>query len=796
MLPVACCVTALAALAAEVDESKLPSATTAKVDFVRDIQPILEKSCVRCHGPEKPKSRFRLDGREVALKGGAKGVDILPGQSARSPFIHYVAGLVPDMEMPPTGKGEPLTREQVALLRAWIEQGLVWTAGDELLSRTTYSVTPTFRWISVSGNRQKFRELESLREGASGGVQAFTFTQRIDADTKLAMEGRALAGQEDYKVKMGLEKNDVGFARAGYEQWRRYYDDTGGYYRPVTPSSFSLGRDLHLDLGRAWVEFGLTLPNVPKVTLGYEYQFKDGEKSTLQWGPVGGVTPPIAGSTTPNIYPAFKDINERIHILKLDLSHELRGWEWENNFHYEFYDLKTHSDDVTASTLGATLATDKLVRFSDQEAHQSLANTFHLQKQMQDWLLVSAGYLYTGVNGEASFQEQTLNGAAAPATGNQWSGGPMILKRDAHALSASALFGPWEGLSFSSVMQAERTRQEGFGDINLAFGNPGVRPPRPVPASLTANQDRTSMGEHFGLRYTRIPHTVLYAEGRFQQERQQLFEQQTGGAEPFLHDSDSTRDVKEYRAGLNTSPFERWSFSTHLKRREKQGRYDLLADNLPSAGHSYPGFIRAQDILTDEFDARLTWRAAKWLRTSLSYQVVATDFHTTTDAASDGITATGASPGGTVFAGNYDAHVYSLNAALTPFQRLALSTTLSYSETRTSTAQNGADYIVPFRGHVYTALNTATFALNDATTLHATYSFSRADFGQANEATGLPAGVDYTHHVLQTGVSRRFAKNATAALQYFFATYREPSGGGANDYTAHGIFATLTMRWP
>jgi mono/diheme cytochrome c family protein len=113
----------------EVDVSKLPPAVETNIDFARDIKPILETSCLRCHGPENPKSKFRLDNREAALKGGEEGVDILPGNSAKSPLIHYVARLVADFEMPPVGKGEKLTAEQISLLRAWIDQGLVWNNG-------------------------------------------------------------------------------------------------------------------------------------------------------------------------------------------------------------------------------------------------------------------------------------------------------------------------------------------------------------------------------------------------------------------------------------------------------------------------------------------------------------------------------------------------------------------------------------------------------------------------------------------------------------------------------------------
>jgi hypothetical protein len=94
---------------AAIDETKLPPASNNQVDFLRDIKPLFDAHCLKCHGPEKPKSNFRVDMREALLKGGENGVAVIPGQSAKSPLIHFVSGLVADMEMPPKGKGEPLT---------------------------------------------------------------------------------------------------------------------------------------------------------------------------------------------------------------------------------------------------------------------------------------------------------------------------------------------------------------------------------------------------------------------------------------------------------------------------------------------------------------------------------------------------------------------------------------------------------------------------------------------------------------------------------------------------------------
>ena len=131
---------------ADVDIAKLPPAATNQINFARDIQPILESSCLKCHGPEKPKSKFRVDDRAELLKGGNSGPSVLAGQSAQSPFIHYVARLVPDMEMPPNGKGEPLTAAQVGLLRAWIDQGTPWSEGPAP-SKTIAEAAPSLHGV-------------------------------------------------------------------------------------------------------------------------------------------------------------------------------------------------------------------------------------------------------------------------------------------------------------------------------------------------------------------------------------------------------------------------------------------------------------------------------------------------------------------------------------------------------------------------------------------------------------------------------------------------------------------------
>ncbi|MEO6036154.1 MAG: DUF1549 domain-containing protein [Verrucomicrobiota bacterium] len=116
----------LAALTPE-QVRQLPPPASHAIDFSREIQPILETSCTKCHGHGKEKGGFRIDTRETFLKGGDTGPAVVIGKSADSLLIELVMGFDPDAVMPK--KGSKLKPEQIGLLRAWIDQGLKWDQG-------------------------------------------------------------------------------------------------------------------------------------------------------------------------------------------------------------------------------------------------------------------------------------------------------------------------------------------------------------------------------------------------------------------------------------------------------------------------------------------------------------------------------------------------------------------------------------------------------------------------------------------------------------------------------------------
>ena len=115
--------------AAVAEPPTLPPATKKKVDFVADIKPLLTTHCHKCHGASKQEGGLRLDRRDEALNGGDSGPAFVSGKSAESLLIKYVAGVNPDVLMPP--EGDKLTDKQIGLLRGWIDQGADWPKDDK-----------------------------------------------------------------------------------------------------------------------------------------------------------------------------------------------------------------------------------------------------------------------------------------------------------------------------------------------------------------------------------------------------------------------------------------------------------------------------------------------------------------------------------------------------------------------------------------------------------------------------------------------------------------------------------------
>src|SRR5512141_3462889 len=111
----------VASLWAQGSDQKAPpkKAKAEAVNYYRDIEPILNSSCVGCHQAAMAAGGLRVDAPENLLQGGASGKAVIPGKAERS-LLYKRLTVTTDKRMPPVGA---LTEEQLALIRAWINLG-------------------------------------------------------------------------------------------------------------------------------------------------------------------------------------------------------------------------------------------------------------------------------------------------------------------------------------------------------------------------------------------------------------------------------------------------------------------------------------------------------------------------------------------------------------------------------------------------------------------------------------------------------------------------------------------------
>lgn len=164
-----------------------------RVDFERQIAPILVARCIECHGPDEQKGDLRLDARAFAFVDGEQDFwTVIPGEPDDSELLRRLGLPLDDEEVMPN-KGEPLTKAQQALFKKWVEQGASWPAeadawiaaqlAAKVLPKTTFALPE----VDARGREAITAATEALRR--RGAV-----VQRVAKDTEALEVNLSLLG--------------------------------------------------------------------------------------------------------------------------------------------------------------------------------------------------------------------------------------------------------------------------------------------------------------------------------------------------------------------------------------------------------------------------------------------------------------------------------------------------------------------------------------------------------------------------------------------------------------------------
>ncbi len=146
-----------------------------RIDFVKDVQPVLEYNCVACHREEEDKGKLRLDTKEQAFTSGEDGPSIVPFHPEKS-SSYTSTQLAADHDdlMPPSNKGGPLPKETTEILRAWIAQGAPWPDGVVLTPKKVEEAPKGNESATLVGIHETIVKLS--KESAAADMKAYQET--------------------------------------------------------------------------------------------------------------------------------------------------------------------------------------------------------------------------------------------------------------------------------------------------------------------------------------------------------------------------------------------------------------------------------------------------------------------------------------------------------------------------------------------------------------------------------------------------------------------------------------------
>lgn len=198
--------------------AKDAKADSPKIDFEKQIKPLFQAKCHSCHGREMQEGGFRLDLKSRALEGGDSGLAIKPGSSQKSELYHRIAGTGDGDKMPPEGEGTPLSPEERALIKRWIDQGAQWPESANSKGKLPGSDHWSFQPVKAATPPQVHNTSWS-----KNGIDAFILR-------KLEQEKVLPSAEADRSTLIRRVYLDLSGLPPSVEEWERWTHDTNPHW--------------------------------------------------------------------------------------------------------------------------------------------------------------------------------------------------------------------------------------------------------------------------------------------------------------------------------------------------------------------------------------------------------------------------------------------------------------------------------------------------------------------------------------------------------------------------------------
>lgn len=650
------------------------------------------------------------------------------------------------------------------------------------------------------GDRAAFQETFRRRKDGSGGLEDLSVSHMTDTSL-LRVEGRFLRGDDDYRASLRSEKFDAFYVAADYRSFRTFYDGSGGRFRPRNLAISYFDESLRLDRADLSLELGTLQPGLVQWRLRYEQSTRDGMKNSLRWGD-SALAGPAVGDR--NLIPAYLVVDELREAVSLEASQSTVNANWKVAGRYDR--ARVHNKNVVRRNANEPQA-DRYSTASQGSVAESVTGHGFYERIFSESFRVSAGGLVTSIDTNLSGRLTYGDAPDAPFSttfvrrqngdlGFLGLAGNAQLKQ--YVGNANAFYQATRYLSVVGSLKYERLRVQSVED-HMETEIEVVQAPRPpggggrvLVTTLTAAESGSrdawnEVTEDLEVRYTRWPGLQLSARGQWNQGTGSLVENSIlAGARAPLIDRDSNYE----RVGQRYTGSATWyarpglTFGAQFNYRVKTADFSSNRDNTSNAlnsGNRYPSFIIDQDLESRDASFRVSWRPKSSLTLATRYAYQRSTITTTFAGLPE------------IQNGHLTRHVATQSVTWTATSRLYLSGSLNVTYDQLAVPAHALTFNSD--NNFTSASLGAGYALGKVTDLFLDLSHYRADNYTDNPAVTLPLNMGQT---LQSGFLtwvRRQNEHLTYTVKYGYATNRDGTYGGGNDFSAHILYAKVQYKF-
>lgn len=699
-----------------------------------------------------------------------------------------------------------------------IALGLACLLGLNLIqdARADVSASPKTGVSDITGDKQKFRENLQITDGFFGGIEKFSLSRESDG-IKVDLEGRALY-EKDLGFNMNLAKEGLGSLKVKVDAYPRYYDSSVVYY----PSVYKLNKDLRVDSGLYGIEANLALPDMPKLTAGYERKQKNGDEN-LYWG--GRIRDWPADSWLIWTNPLSRKIDYKSNKFYLGAEHSLAGFnlmvrqEWD-----KFDGTQAHSEPGYRSN-------------GVQEFNREYGNNID-NKNSLTTVALSKGFLENKSRLDMGYQYQTAKNnnsvdasAYTPAGALYYDEHSINYNNKSHAgetklnsFNANLAFDASRKLSFFGRVKYRKgntendsyVEEEGSG---ATLWDNNRLTPEETWTFATANKEKT-WTETLGATMGFIPKTKVTVKLDLEQSKIErdwnaaiwtagLIGESTTGQGDWKWVAEDKRKRSLISVSARSHPFDFLSvFAKYKYKLNKSKLRETLdwatrkpGDNEytdPVSGAFvylyYPGFIEASQKPSTEYEVSLDFKPVERVSLRPSYSYAKTEYKFAKQKST-----TERDPIGKI--AEHERRVYGMGVDVEPIDKALISVNYSLQDAETWTLAETATNSVnrnPYTGGAGTWLGGRIGAFDgSSSSLDGNFSYGYKAW-KFDGAGGYVMGKGNFKTKLQwfgLRAERTLGEKNSVAGGVQRRVYAEKDNGKINDYTANTLFLSGNLKF-